>query len=129
MNPVGGLVYYISPPESLAAAAANPVHTLFYVTFMLGSEWGFRGCRRRAQRESPAWRRAAEGSMSTPACVHATPNPAHVWPPFPCAPSSPSPLSSLRRVLHHLDRGVWAERQRRGQAAERTAVLPGGELN
>ena len=39
MNPVGGLVYYISPPESLAAAAANPVHTLFYVAFMLGSEW------------------------------------------------------------------------------------------
>jgi hypothetical protein len=39
MNPVGGLVYYISPPESLANAAANPVHTLFYVAFMLGSEW------------------------------------------------------------------------------------------
>lgn len=37
MNPVGGLVYYISPPQSLAAAAANPVHTLFYVAFMLGS--------------------------------------------------------------------------------------------
>lgn len=44
MNPVGGLVYYISAPESLAAAAANPLHTLFYVAFMLGSEcttaWG-----------------------------------------------------------------------------------------
>jgi protein transport protein SEC61 subunit alpha len=39
MSPVGGLVYYISPPDSLAAAAANPVHTLFYVAFMLGSEW------------------------------------------------------------------------------------------
>ena len=38
MSPVGGLVYYISPPDSLAAAAANPVHTLFYVAFMLGSE-------------------------------------------------------------------------------------------
>ena len=38
MSPVGGLVYYISPPESLANAAANPVHTLFYVAFMLGSE-------------------------------------------------------------------------------------------
>ncbi len=38
MNPVGGLVYYISPPDSLAAAAANPLHTLFYVVFMLGSE-------------------------------------------------------------------------------------------
>jgi len=39
MNPVGGLVYYISAPESLAAAAANPLHTLFYVAFMLGSEY------------------------------------------------------------------------------------------
>ena len=35
MNPVGGLVYYISPPRSLTEAAANPVHTLFYVVFML----------------------------------------------------------------------------------------------
>eukprot|EP00887_Chlorella_sp_A99_P006801 scaffold2.g6801.t1 len=37
MNPVGGLVYYISPPRSLTDAAANPVHTLFYVAFMLGA--------------------------------------------------------------------------------------------
>lgn len=33
--PVGGLVYYISPPHSLAEAAANPLHTLLYVAFML----------------------------------------------------------------------------------------------
>lgn len=37
MNPVGGLVYYISPPRSLSDAAANPVHTLFYTAFMLAA--------------------------------------------------------------------------------------------
>jgi protein transport protein SEC61 subunit alpha len=33
--PVGGLVYYITPPSSLAEMAANPFHALFYLTFML----------------------------------------------------------------------------------------------
>jgi protein transport protein SEC61 subunit alpha len=33
--PAGGLVYYISAPQSLTDAAANPMHTLFYVAFML----------------------------------------------------------------------------------------------
>lgn len=37
MVPIGGLVYYISPPGSLAEAAANPLHTLFYITFMLSA--------------------------------------------------------------------------------------------
>jgi len=37
MIPVGGLVYYISPPHSLAQAAANPVHALFYIVFMLSA--------------------------------------------------------------------------------------------
>lgn len=37
MQPVGGLVHLISPPASLAAAAANPLHALFYVSFMLGA--------------------------------------------------------------------------------------------
>ena len=37
MHPVGGFVHYISAPASLAAAAANPTHTLFYVSFMLGA--------------------------------------------------------------------------------------------
>ena len=37
MHPVGGLVYYISPPTSLSAVAANPLHALFYVAFMLGA--------------------------------------------------------------------------------------------
>jgi protein transport protein SEC61 subunit alpha len=33
--PVGGLVYYLSPPLSLAHVAANPLHAIFYLTFML----------------------------------------------------------------------------------------------
>lgn len=37
MYPIGGLVYYISPPHSLMDAAANPLHTLFYVAFMLSA--------------------------------------------------------------------------------------------
>lgn len=35
MIPVGGLAYYISPPSSLAEMAANPLHAIFYITFML----------------------------------------------------------------------------------------------
>lgn len=30
-------MFYISPPTSLAAAAADPLHTLFYVAFVLGA--------------------------------------------------------------------------------------------
>ncbi len=37
MTPVGGLVYYISPPGSLAEVASNPLHAIFYMTFMLGA--------------------------------------------------------------------------------------------
>jgi len=37
MVPVGGLMYYITPPHSLTEAAANPIHTLFYVAFMLAA--------------------------------------------------------------------------------------------
>ena len=33
--PVGGLVYYISPPHSILDFAKDPFHTLFYVAFML----------------------------------------------------------------------------------------------
>ena len=33
--PVGGLVYYISPPSSLSDIAANPLHAIFYLAFML----------------------------------------------------------------------------------------------
>ena len=35
--PIGGLCYYLSPPESLAHIATDPVHALLYVVFMLGS--------------------------------------------------------------------------------------------
>lgn len=37
MVPVGGLVYYLSPPHSLEQVAANPVHALFYTAFMLSA--------------------------------------------------------------------------------------------
>ena len=33
--PVGGLVYYLSAPHSLAEVAANPLHALVYLAFML----------------------------------------------------------------------------------------------
>ncbi|KAG5546058.1 hypothetical protein RHGRI_018284 [Rhododendron griersonianum] len=35
--PVGGLVYYITAPSSLADMAANPFHALFYIVFMLSA--------------------------------------------------------------------------------------------
>ncbi|KYQ90475.1 protein transport protein SEC61 alpha subunit [Tieghemostelium lacteum] len=35
--PVGGFVYYISPPHSMMAILADPFHALFYITFMLTS--------------------------------------------------------------------------------------------
>ena len=37
MHPVGGLVYYISPPQSLGEVASNPLHALVYIAFMLGA--------------------------------------------------------------------------------------------
>ena len=37
MYPVGGLVYFISPPTSLGEVAANPLHALFYIVFMLSA--------------------------------------------------------------------------------------------
>lgn len=35
--PVGGLVYYISPPRSLGEAITDPIHTIFYTAFILGT--------------------------------------------------------------------------------------------
>mmetsp|Transcript_1328 Transcript_1328/g.4608 ORF Transcript_1328/g.4608 Transcript_1328/m.4608 type:complete len:478 (+) Transcript_1328:50-1483(+) len=35
--PVGGLVYYLSPPTSLSDIAAHPFHAIFYLTFMLSA--------------------------------------------------------------------------------------------
>lgn len=35
--PIGGLCYYLSPPESLGHIATDPVHAVLYIIFMLGS--------------------------------------------------------------------------------------------
>lgn len=35
--PVGGLCYYMSPPESLGHIVDNPFHAVVYISFMLGS--------------------------------------------------------------------------------------------
>ena len=35
--PVGGLAYYISPPRTLTELMLDPFHTIFYLTFVLGT--------------------------------------------------------------------------------------------
>ena len=35
--PVGGLCYYLSPPESIGHIITDPVHAVLYIVFMLGS--------------------------------------------------------------------------------------------
>lgn len=35
--PVGGLCYYLSPPESFGSVLDDPVHAVIYIVFMLGS--------------------------------------------------------------------------------------------
>ena len=35
--PVGGLCYFLSPPETLSAMVTDPIHAILYITFMLGS--------------------------------------------------------------------------------------------
>ena len=35
--PVGGFVYYISPPRGLAGFVSDPLHSLVYVVFILGT--------------------------------------------------------------------------------------------
>lgn len=35
--PVGGLAYYVSPPSSLAEVLYDPIHALFYITFILAA--------------------------------------------------------------------------------------------
>jgi protein transport protein SEC61 subunit alpha len=35
--PVGGLAYYISPPRTMAELLTDPFHTIFYLTFVLGT--------------------------------------------------------------------------------------------
>jgi len=36
-SPVGGLAYYVSPPGTLSEVAEDPLHAIFYVTFVLGT--------------------------------------------------------------------------------------------
>lgn len=35
--PIGGLCYYLSPPESVGHILQDPFHALLYIIFMLGS--------------------------------------------------------------------------------------------
>ena len=35
--PVGGLCYYMSPPENFGHMMVDPIHAVFYIIFMLGS--------------------------------------------------------------------------------------------
>ena len=35
--PVGGLAYYVSPPQSVAEIVADPFHAIFYITFILAA--------------------------------------------------------------------------------------------
>jgi len=35
--PIGGLCYYLSPPESFGAMLTDPIHAVLYIVFMLGS--------------------------------------------------------------------------------------------
>lgn len=36
-SPVGGLAYYVSPPQSLTEIIADPLHAIFYIVFILGA--------------------------------------------------------------------------------------------
>lgn len=35
--PIGGLCYYLSPPENLVHIFEDPIHAVLYIVFMLGS--------------------------------------------------------------------------------------------
>lgn len=35
--PIGGLCYYLSPPETLSHIVEDPIHAVLYIFFMLGS--------------------------------------------------------------------------------------------
>merc|ERR1711998_70361 len=36
-KPTSGLAYYMSPPRSLSECVEDPIHTLFYILFILSS--------------------------------------------------------------------------------------------
>jgi len=35
--PIGGLAYYISPPQSLTSIMSDPIHAVIYTTFVITS--------------------------------------------------------------------------------------------
>jgi len=35
--PVGGLAYYVSPPRDIFSIFTDPIHTIFYIVFMMGA--------------------------------------------------------------------------------------------
>merc|ERR1711928_251110 len=35
--PIGGLCYYLSPPDTLGSILTDPIHAILYIVFMLGS--------------------------------------------------------------------------------------------
>ena len=35
--PIGGLCYYLSPPETIGHIITDPIHAIIYIVFMLGS--------------------------------------------------------------------------------------------
>ena len=35
--PVGGLTYYISPPRDFTELFIDPIHTIFYMVFVIGT--------------------------------------------------------------------------------------------
>jgi protein transport protein SEC61 subunit alpha len=35
--PIGGLAYYISPPQSMMSIAQDPIHAFIYTVFVLGT--------------------------------------------------------------------------------------------
>lgn len=35
--PIGGLAYYMMPPQSFAEIVKDPLHCLFYITFVMGT--------------------------------------------------------------------------------------------
>lgn len=35
--PIGGLAYYISPPQSLTSIMQDPIHAVIYTTFVITS--------------------------------------------------------------------------------------------
>ena len=132
MHPVGGLVYYISPPQSLSAVAANPFHAAFYVVFMLGACALF----------SKTWIEVSGSSANDVAKQLKEQQmflavSLHLWLLVPLSPRSCFAILSQdsqggcqaltsgpgHADLPDLDPDPWLQRQRCGQAAEGAAPV------